>query len=177
MSVTLITPESLGGHCPLARGVCRPDCQGGECEYFEKGPNWRRRVIFATDFDGTIVENAYPKIGRKIVGAIPTLKQMRSEGICVILYTCRQGEALEDALLWCDEHGLEFDAVNLDCGETLVSWEGQYDGENYKPFADRYLDDRNIGTVINKDTWARALAEMRALNAERQREEAQYGRP
>ena len=70
-------------------------------------------MIIAVDFDGTIVEHAYPAIGKPIPFAIDVLKRLQSE--ChhqLILWTVREGELLDDAVNYCRERGLEFYAVN-----------------------------------------------------------------
>ena len=44
----------------------------------------------AIDFDGTIVEDAYPKIGKPNIFAFETLKKLQSEGYRLILWTYRK---------------------------------------------------------------------------------------
>ncbi len=56
-------------------------------------------MIIAVDFDGTIVEHKYPKIGREKPFAIDTLRRLAGEGHKIILWTSREGELLEDARL------------------------------------------------------------------------------
>ena len=59
-------------------------------------------MIIAVDFDGTIVEHAYPAIGKPIPFAIDVLKRLQTE--ChhqLILWTVREGELLEDAVNYC----------------------------------------------------------------------------
>lgn len=45
----------------------------------------------AIDFDGTIVEDAYPGIGKAKTFAFETLKKLQSEGYRLILWTYRHG--------------------------------------------------------------------------------------
>ena len=98
----------------------------------------------AVDFDGTIVENQYPAIGREIAFAVPVLKKLIAEGNEVILWTSRSGPFLKDAVDWCRANGLMFYAVNSN----------QRDGCNPHQFhgprkirADIYIDDNNIGGI------------------------------
>lgn len=44
----------------------------------------------AIDFDGTIVDDAYPGIGKTKTFAFETLKKLQSEGYRLILWTYRQ---------------------------------------------------------------------------------------
>ncbi len=56
-------------------------------------------LIIAVDFDGTIVEDAYPKIGEEIIFAFDTLKRLQSQGHRLILWTYRHGKRLDEAEL------------------------------------------------------------------------------
>ena len=58
-------------------------------------------LIIAVDFDGTIVADAYPKIGKPMLFAFDTLKKLQSEGHRLILWTYRSEEKLEEAILFC----------------------------------------------------------------------------
>ena len=60
----------------------------------------------AIDFDGTIVEDAYPSIGKPKTFAFETLKKLQSEGYRLILWTYRSGKTLDDAVEFCKKNGL-----------------------------------------------------------------------
>lgn len=95
----------------------------------------------AIDFDGTIVEDAYPNIGKPKTFAFETLKKLQSEGYRLILWTYRHGESLEEAVNFCKKNGVNFYAVNS-------SFEGEvFDGNvaSRKIDADLFIDDRNLG--------------------------------
>ncbi len=100
-------------------------------------------MIIAVDFDGTIVEHAYPKIGKEIPFAINTLIRLQHEfHHQLILWSVREGELLEEAVEFCRSRGLEFYAVNKDFPEE----DGQISqGYSRKLKADIFIDDRNIG--------------------------------
>ena len=97
-----------------------------------------RGQIIAVDFDGTLCRDCYPKIGEANEGLIRKLKEMRMQGDRLILWTCRNGEQLEEALLFCLMRGLVFDAVNENLPETVE----RFGGDSRKIFADLYIDDR-----------------------------------
>ncbi len=97
----------------------------------------------AVDFDGTIVENKYPKIGEEKVFAIETLKQLQNRGYQIILWTYRTGKELEEAVEFCRKRGFEFYAVNKNFPE-----ERQEDNLPRKINADIYIDDRNLGGFV-----------------------------
>ena len=100
-------------------------------------------MIIAVDFDGTIVEHKYPKIGKELPFAIDTLRTLVEEGHKLILWTSRDGELLEDALKFCRERGLEFYAVNSNYPPGALF--KQQAGRSCKVVADLYIDDRNVG--------------------------------
>lgn len=95
--------------------------------------------IIAVDFDGTLCGECYPQIGLPNLPLIALLKQLRMEGKRIILWTCRCGERLSDALVWCEGLGLQFDAVNENVPEVLA----QYGMESRKISADIYIDDKS----------------------------------
>jgi len=55
-------------------------------------------MLIAVDFDGTIVENKYPEIGRELPFAVETLKMLQADRHRLVLWSCRQGRLLDDAL-------------------------------------------------------------------------------
>lgn len=94
--------------------------------------------IIAVDFDGTLCENCFPDIGDPNEELIEYIKERQKNGDKVILWTCRKGSTLADALYWCAEQGLIFDAVNTNLYEMV----NVFRGDTRKVFADEYIDDR-----------------------------------
>ena len=97
-----------------------------------------RGRIIAVDFDGTLCKDCYPKIGEANEGLIRKLKEMRMQGDRLILWTCRNGEQLEEALLFCLMRGLVFDAVNENLPETVE----RFGGDLRNLFSVLYIVDR-----------------------------------
>lgn len=99
-------------------------------------------MTIAVDFDGTIVTHEYPRIGKPIPFAIETLKKLQQEDHHqIILWSCREGALLQEAIDYCASKGLEFYAVNSNYPEESVV-------EHTAPrklTADVFLDDRNLG--------------------------------
>lgn len=98
-------------------------------------------MIIAVDFDGTIVEHRYPRIGTEVPFAVDTLKLLQQEKHRLILWSVREGELLDEAVEWCKARGLEFYAINKDYPEE----EKGHQGFSRKLKADLFIDDRNIG--------------------------------
>ncbi|GAA4932235.1 hypothetical protein GCM10023314_00630 [Algibacter agarivorans] len=102
--------------------------------------NFSDTLIIAVDFDGTIVEDAYPRIGKPILFAFETLKKLQSEGHRLILWTYRSGHRLDEAVKFCEDNDIHFYAVNSSFPEE------EYSNEvSRKINADLFIDDRNIG--------------------------------
>ncbi len=98
--------------------------------------------IIAIDFDGTIVEDAYPKIGKPMFYAFETLKKLQENGHRLILWTYRNGKKLDEAVAFCKEKGIEFYAVNKSYPEEVLD-----KSVSRKIHADIFIDDRNFGDL------------------------------
>ncbi len=96
--------------------------------------------IIAVDFDGTIVEHAYPRIGAPIPFAIETLLRLQREGYRLVLWTVRAGKLLDEAVAYCRDNGLEFYAVNANYPDEVLT-----ENDSRKLNANIYIDDRNVG--------------------------------
>lgn len=97
-------------------------------------------MIIAVDFDGTLVEHKYPKIGAVIQETLTFVQEAKAKGTKFILHTCRNGKELQEAIDWCKLNGIEPDAVNDDVPEVKNSDFGRE--KSSKPFAHLYIDDR-----------------------------------
>ncbi|WP_319227458.1 BT0820 family HAD-type phosphatase [Draconibacterium orientale] len=100
----------------------------------------RTPLTIAVDFDGTIVEHKYPRIGEELPFAIETLRALQEKGHKLILWTYRSEIELDEAVEFCREKGLEFYAVNKNYPEEKMN-----DKISRKILADLYIDDRNYG--------------------------------
>jgi len=106
-----------------------------------------KSLLIAVDFDGTIVQNAYPKIGKEQLFAFDTLKKLQEAGHRLILWTVRSGKSLDEAVAYCKAHGVEFYAINNTYPEETFSSK-----VSRKIVADLFIDDRNIGGFIGWGT-------------------------
>lgn len=102
-------------------------------------------LVIAVDFDGTIVESAYPKIGKPIIFAFESLKALQKDGHRLILWTYRTGSLLEEAVAFCKQNGVEFYAVNKSFAEETFD----LNKISRKILADVFIDDRNIGGMMD----------------------------
>lgn len=105
--------------------------------------NFQDRLIIAVDFDGTIVDDAYPKIGKTRIFAFETLKRLQQDGHRLILWTYRSGTKLQESVDFCKDNGIEFYAVNASFPEEKFD-----NTRSRKIHADLFIDDRNIGGIL-----------------------------
>ena len=92
-------------------------------------------MIIAVDFDGTLQIN-----GEANIELIRKLKQAQSSGNIVILWTCRQGRRLTEALRFLNLAGFRPNYINENAPEAVRMLKGN----PRKIYADIYLDDKGI---------------------------------
>ena len=92
-------------------------------------------------FDGTITKHSrYPQIGEPNTELIEWLKREKEGGVKLILWTCRVGDLLNQAVKFCEKQGLYFDAVNENLPEIIE----KFGGDTRKIFANKYIDDASV---------------------------------
>lgn len=96
--------------------------------------------VIAIDFDGVLCRDAWPEIGEEIPFAVGQVKILQRKGNRIILWTCRSGKKLQEAVAWCRARGLIFDAVNENLPELIQ----KYGTDPRKVGADIYIDDKNM---------------------------------
>lgn len=101
--------------------------------------NFNLPYIIAVDFDGTLVEDNFPQIGVPIERVVDAVKARQAQGHKIILWTCRNGQALIDAKNFCKHLGITFDAVNTNLPEVQRMF-GNTDTR--KVYANEYWDDK-----------------------------------
>lgn len=98
--------------------------------------------IIAVDFDGTLVDDEFPNIGKKREKVWNAMEYARSKGAKIILWTSRDHHNLDAAVEYCRQQGFEFDAVN----ENLKECREMFDNDTRKVFANEYWEDKAIAT-------------------------------
>jgi uncharacterized HAD superfamily protein len=113
-----------------------------------------KQLRFAVDFDGTLCEYAFPKIGEQKEHhkqLMNLLIKLREQGHKLILWTNRgdneEYPVLTEAIAWCKEKGLEFDAINQNLPDQK-----KLSGHSPKIMADYYIDDKALefGSIESK---------------------------
>ena len=90
-------------------------------------------MIIAVDFDGTLQIDGKPNLP-----LIDYLVKSRNKGAILILWTCRAGKSLTEAVHFCRQNGLLFDFINDN--PPLVIRQLGYNPR--KILADIYIDDK-----------------------------------
>ena len=119
--------------------------------------------IIAVDFDGTLCERKYPDTGAPITPVIEYVKERKAAGDIIILWTCRVGEYLKNAVEWCKRQGLTFDYINENAPERVR----QYGGDTRKISADEDIDDKaNPPSIITIRRFISMTSKRTKINAE-----------
>lgn len=100
--------------------------------------NTKESKTLVIDFDGTCLTNEnYPSIGKDI-GAVPVLKAIIKSGHKLILWTRRDGFALDNAVKWFKDNDIELSAINpKQKGSPKIDY-------------DIYIDDKAINAPLKK---------------------------
>lgn len=93
-------------------------------------------MIIAVDFDGTL---QLPKQEPNQI-LIERLKAEQRKGNIIILWTCREGKRLQEALNFLVQNGFKPNYINENAPQAIAML-----GHNpRKVYADIYIDDKNI---------------------------------
>jgi hydroxymethylpyrimidine pyrophosphatase-like HAD family hydrolase len=98
-------------------------------------------MYIGVDFDGTIVDHAYPDIGEPVPGAIETMKMFQEQGHQLILWTMRSGEELQAAVDYLEKNGINLFGINNN--PTQKSWT-----DSPKVYCHVYIDDAALGAPL-----------------------------
>ena len=143
--------------CPLCGDsmITTGERQAPVCKYHGPGENpemeFRGRrysmagfpaMKIAVDFDGTVVDQCYPRIGPDVPYAVVTLQELCKKHR-IILNTMRSGKELSDAVRWMRENEITLFGIQSDPEQH--GWT-----ESMKCYADVHIDDRGFGMPLIK---------------------------
>ena len=100
--------------------------------------------IIAVDFDGTLCEDIFPKVGLPKMRVIEVVKALSLKNR-IVLWTCREGDLLIRAIQWCEQFDLRFNHINENVPENKLLYMGKA-----KIIADYYIDDKSINPALIK---------------------------
>jgi hypothetical protein len=110
-------------------------------------------MIIAVDFDGTIVEHEFPRIGPEIEGAFFYLRKLQEDGHRIVLWTCRDGSYLVDAMELLQNEGIHPVAANSN--DPNFGFEA-----SRKIYYDILIDDRSLGGL---PSWKEIYEKIRSI--------------
>ena len=108
--------------------------------------------VVAVDFDGTLVSEAFPGIGKLNKRLVDELFNGKYKDYKKVLFTNRQGKPLREALDFLRDNNLHFDAVNEDIPEIVESLY-RYPDTHRKIWFDVLFDDKaaDLSKYIDKE--------------------------
>jgi len=109
----------------------------------------QHRPIIAIDFDGTVVDHAFPDIGKLKEGAKEVINEWYDKGYHILIWTCRNNHE-PDHPEWTNAPISAVRQFLIDNGVKFTGINQQQPGmgfylESRKIFANIYIDDRNLG--------------------------------
>lgn len=141
-----VTENTVGCDDWESKDKCVPVVRCKDCHEKLEGLNQKERKeqlwqkVIAVDFDGTLCVNRYPEIGEPQWGVIIAAIEEMRRGAKLILWTCRTGKKLGEAVAAAEKWGLTFDAVNENLPERIK----MFGNDSRKIGADEYWDDRAV---------------------------------
>lgn len=101
--------------------------------------------IIGVDFDDTlaITKGTYPEIQKPIQEIIDYILEEQEKGAYLVLITMREKEDLAQAVKWCSQQGINFDAIN----DNLPHMKSLFNNNPRKIFCNEYIDDTNMGGI------------------------------
>lgn len=92
-------------------------------------------MIIAVDFDDTLRFTD----GTPNMALISRLKTQQRRGDTIILWTCREGKTLQEAVLWLRQQGFVPNLINQNAPQSIRA----LGRDSRKILADVYIDDKN----------------------------------
>ena len=129
-------------------------------------------MIIAVDFDGTIHDGQWPRIGEAMPGAREAINALRAEGHYIIIWTCREGRQQTEMVNWLLEKDIGFDRINDHRPDEVAA----YDSNARKVYAHCYVDDKNVGGMLPWKDIAAWIRRQEEAYRGRLRTPAKFGR-
>lgn len=98
-------------------------------------------MIVAIDFDGTIVEDQFPDIGKMRIGAKEAINKLYDAGYTIIIWTCRTKIHKARCVEFLARNGIKFHYINESCKTNVMKYGGI---DTRKVYADIYVDDKGL---------------------------------
>jgi hypothetical protein len=109
--------------------------------------------LIAIDFDGTIVEEAFPELGALKPHAKRVIQRIRREGGRIAIWTARNKRFDEAIQTFLNENDIPFDVYNDHFPENKEKYNWTAELGSPKIFAEIYIDDRGYGVKDRHIDW------------------------
>ena len=116
--------------------------------------NKKRKLTIAIDFDGTIVDDMWPKIGPLKLNCKEVINSLIDVHNCdIIIWTCREYNELKEAMYFLFNNDIKYTCINENT-PYIKSLFGK-DHDCRKIYADLYIDDKSLhfSALNNKIDW------------------------
>jgi hypothetical protein len=110
----------------------------------------------AVDFDNTIAHSIWPDIKGLMPNAKEGVNDLFNSGCKIIIWTCRENKAAEEAKQFLDENGILYHHFNENCPERTAL----FDSDSRKIGADLYVDDKGTEGIV---PWHRVTQKAKCL--------------
>jgi hypothetical protein len=107
--------------------------------------------VVSVDFDGTLCDFDFPRIGTIKPGAKEAMIRLKELGYYIVIFSCRASRYCPDLFSCMGKYAPEFLAMKdwLDANE--IPYDEIDDGTKGKPFAEFYIDDKGVRYDNNWD--------------------------
>lgn len=113
--------------------------------------------VLAIDFDGTVVEHDYPRIGKLKPNAKLVINNLHRLGFTIIIWSVRVDVKERDVQRFLKDNEIKYDGINQNNIFYSKLFSKEFDCEPRKIYADLYIDDRGI---FWKDDWLKIYNEV-----------------
>ncbi|MDF2563702.1 MAG: hypothetical protein K0Q53_97 [Massilibacillus sp.] len=110
-----------------------------------------KHKVICVDFDNTIAKvTNYPIVDGLIQESKEILTKYHAKGGQIVIWTCRTGIHLQDAVIFLRENNIPFDSVNRYLPWQIEEYRNSFpdvEPDGRKICADMYIDDKNPGGI------------------------------
>lgn len=107
-------------------------------------------MVIVIDFDNTIFEDNYPLVGELLPNARDVINRLYNDGDTIIISTCREGWAKENAIEALDMYGIKYHYFNENDPDMIA----KYNNDSRKIGGDIYIEDKDVHTLLCGINWA-----------------------
>ncbi len=110
-------------------------------DQFKEPQEEKKPQVLSVDFDGTLVENEYPHMGKPCEGAVEFIRELIGLGWKIILETLRTDNELNQAVVYCNQNYIDLWGINENPDQD--KW-----NKSVKIYSTLKIDDRNVGIPL-----------------------------